>query len=219
LPGVNLTGRIIPLSATYTSGASVTVMKYNPNWRSWQHFGSRWSNGEFGFKLEPGTYRVTVELGNGNSQTYANSYVENCVVPTSGSVTCNVTLQAPNLFGKITNSSGQIFRQAYAQLFIITDDKAEGNRRFDQNVRIDEGYFSTRINDGNYLLSVNPYWEARLDNSPREYSVKVVNELGVNCKFELEETNNISLLEPNAGIYFLSFKMDERTHFFKIIIL
>jgi len=50
-------------------------------------------------------------------------------------------------------------------------------------------------------------------------SVKVVNELGVNCKFELEETNNISLLEPSAGIYFLSFKMDERTHFFKIIIL
>jgi hypothetical protein len=175
LPGVNLTGRIIAGSATYTSGASVTVMKYNPNWKGWQHFGNRWSSGEYGFKVEPGTYRVTVELGNGNNQEHANSYVENCVVPSSGSVTCNVTLQTPNLFGKITNSTGQIFRQAWAHLFIVTDDKSEGSRRFDQNIRLDEGYFSTRINDGDYLLSVNPWWEARLDNSPRDYSVKVAN--------------------------------------------
>jgi len=175
LPGVNLTGRIIAGSATYTSGASVTVMKYNPAWKGWQHFGNRWSSGEYGFRVEPGTYRVSVELGNGNNQEYANSYVENCVVPTSGAVTCNVTLQSPNLFGKITNSTGQIFRQAWAHLFIVTDDKSEGNRRFDQNVRIDEGFFSTRINDGDYLLSINPHWEARLDNSPRDYSIKVTN--------------------------------------------
>jgi hypothetical protein len=187
LPGVNLTGRIIAGTETYTSGASVTVMKYNPDWKGWQHFGNRWSSGEYGFKVESGTYRVTVELGNGNSQEYANSYVEDCVVPASGSVTCNVTLQSPNLFGKITNSAGQIFRQAYAYLFIVTDDKSEGFKRFDQYLRIDEGFFSTRINDGDYLLSVNPQWEARLDNSPRDYSVKISN-------------GNVTVSDPATGV-------------------
>jgi len=50
-------------------------------------------------------------------------------------------------------------------------------------------------------------------------SIQIVNELGVNCEFELVETNTILLVKPTTGIYFLSFKIEEKTHFFKLIVL
>ncbi len=50
-------------------------------------------------------------------------------------------------------------------------------------------------------------------------SIQIVNELGVNCEFELVETNTFLLVKPTTRIYFLSFKIEEKTHFFKIIVL
>ncbi len=50
-------------------------------------------------------------------------------------------------------------------------------------------------------------------------SIQIVNELGVNCEFELVEKNTILSVKPTTGIYFLSFKIEEKTHFFKLIVL
>jgi hypothetical protein len=43
--------------------------------------------------------------------------------------------------------------------------------------------------------------------------------LGVNCEFEIAETNTISLIHPHAGIYFLRFEIEGRNHICKLIVL
>lgn len=82
----------------------------------------------------------------------------------------------------------------------------------DCNLNINEETFDFKIK--------NPIQSHELIQMPLFInSIQIVNELGVNCEFEIVETNTISLTHPHAGIYFLSFENDGRTHFCKLIVL
>lgn len=66
----------------------------------------------------------------------------------------------------------------------------------------------------------NPIQSHELIQLPQNVNtIQIVNELGVNCDFDFLDTNSIQLVKPTTGIYFLSFKIDEKTHFFKLIVL
>lgn len=82
----------------------------------------------------------------------------------------------------------------------------------DCNLNLSEESFKFQIK--------NPIQSHELIQLPQNVNtIQIVNELGVNCEFDFLDTNSILLVKPSTGIYFLSFKIDEKTHFFKLIVL
>ena len=77
------------------------------------------------------------------------------------------------------------------------------------------------LNEESFKFQIkNPIQSHEFVQLPKNVnSIQIVNELGVNCEFELVETNTMSFVKPTTGIYFLSFKIEEKTHFFKLIVL
>jgi hypothetical protein len=85
---------------------------------------SKWVSGSnFGFFVNPGTYRVVVEpyWQDPLTTNVARTQVDNCVVPITGSVTCNVVLASPNFKGKVLTPGSDVFRSVYAYLYVQND--------------------------------------------------------------------------------------------------
>jgi hypothetical protein len=170
LVGTNLNGTITGGSSTYINGSSVRISRDtgDKSYSGW--IDTSWSNGTFGFRVDPGTYTVEVQPYYVGSQDYALTRVSNCVVPATGSVTCNVALASSNFKGRITNEVGTTYTQAYANIF-ISDEK--GNLRYLEYAQLNAGVFSTRFDDGIYVVTVYPYWEKRNDYSEKSYEITV----------------------------------------------
>ncbi len=158
LPSSNLLGTIFDGAKRYDGGASVHI---NSKESSEKSFGAgRWvSDGKFAFKAPAGTYTIEVyPHGNkGGAASVVRTTRYDCVVPETGTATCDVTLSRPNFSGRITTPNGVSTGDGYAYLQIERED-SEGGKYFDwyewmQNYN---GNFGSYLKDGKYQLNVEP---------------------------------------------------------------
>ena len=167
LTGTNLIGTITFAGENYKNGANVGLQRKvgdRYEWRDW-----RWSYGEFGFKVDPGTYRLFVQPY-GSPTIVASTYSNDCVVADSGSTTCNVALQAPNLKGNIKTPSGDTYRFAYAYLYTKTIQ----NNGESTYIRVENAQFGAYLETSTtYSLEIYPYWDQRNNYSQRSYEIVV----------------------------------------------
>ncbi len=167
----NLRGAITFNGSPYTSAAIVRVQSNANGW--WNEVAGRWTyGGEFGLNVAPGTYRLVVDPYNyGATEGPVITTVYNCIVPESGTASCNVALSSGNLSGRIVDENGAVYRQAYINLYRTSDDG-----RWDYvEVRVNSGIFKSNLADGKYRITVVPYWDVRGTYTENIYEIQVVN--------------------------------------------
>lgn len=169
----NLRGSITYNGISYTNDALVRIQSDMGGW--WREDTSRWTyGGRFGFNVAPGTYRIVVEpYGYNGDQAPVITTIYDCVVASSGISTCNVALAAGNLTGRIVDENGQVYRQAYINLYQVRE-----NGKWDYiPVSVNSGVFKSNLPNGKYQISVVPYWEVRGTYTENSYEILVANNL------------------------------------------
>jgi hypothetical protein len=158
LPSSNLFGTIFDGTKRFEGGASINV--YTQGESSKPFSAGRWTgDGKFTFKVPAGNYTIDVYPYNykGGVTNVVRTTRYNCVVPETGTATCDVTLARPNLQGRITTPNNVTTSDGYAYLQIESTD-SEGYKYFNwyewmQNYN---GNFGSYLKDGKYLLTVEP---------------------------------------------------------------
>lgn len=169
----NLRGAITFNGTSFPSEAYVRVQSNSNGW--WSEVAGRWSyGGNFGVYVAPGAYRIVVDpYTNGLEGAPVITTVYNCVVPESGTATCNIALSAGNLSGRIVDENGAVYRQAYINLYRTTDD---GKWDYVQ-VSVNNGVFKSNLTDGKYRIYVVPYWDVRGSYTENIYEIQVTNNI------------------------------------------
>jgi hypothetical protein len=167
----NLRGAITFNGSTYSPQAYIRVQSDMNGW--WREVAARWVyNGNFGFNIPPGTYRIVVDPYSGAAQEApVVTTVYDCVVASSGISTCNVALSAGNLSGRIVDENGQLYRQAYINLYQIGEN---GNWDYIP-ISANNSIFKANLANGKYQVTVVPYWEVRGNYTERNYEILVSN--------------------------------------------
>lgn len=169
MPTVNLTGTITNNGVPVDFYNHVVIKQLNGDY--YQEVSSRGSvNGTFGFRIDPGTYRIEARPYPGPNSNLATSKSAICEVVAGVNKVCNVALQAGNFLGKVKASDNANFRDFFANLFTTTD---KGEFWY-QPINLDQGNFSAFLEDGKYRLEVAPYWEHSSKYSQQSYLVTVV---------------------------------------------
>ncbi len=196
LPGINLKGRLIFNSETYTASSYVQVKRLEGS--NYQYLDGRWVyNGNYGFKVAAGTYQIEVRPYSNLENGPVTTRVSTCVVATSGTATCDVVLKTANIKGKITNELGDTYRFAYAILY-----KTENGKNISgEGIEISDGIFKMNLEDGTYQISVVPYWEYQGTYTSRQYEVTFVS----GALTSVKDLWSSETLTATAGIY--SFKL------------
>jgi hypothetical protein len=78
---------------------------------------------------------------------------QECIVPSSGAVTCNISVPTGNLKFRIKDSSGVVMNSAYAQLNYISTGSPDLGFGIGFPSKL-TGYFGTPISDGSYALEI-----------------------------------------------------------------
>ena len=169
LKSTNLTGEITFNNSRFNGSGIVFVQKLENDY--YYSIANRWvDNGLFGFKVEPGTYRIEVRpYYSRNNEEVATGYKADCVVTSSSNAVCNVALNTPNLKGFIANELGQAYPYSYAYLNLISGE----SKYTDKSINVNEGRFTTFISDGTYQLFVVPYYDKRALYTDRSYRLVV----------------------------------------------
>jgi hypothetical protein len=186
LTGANLTGTVSFNGSKYTNSSLVYVQQKVGN--SYQMRDARWSSGDFGFKLDPGTYRIFVQPHGLKSIEVAAAYSSDCVVQDNLITTCNVSLRTPNLLGVIKTPSGDEYRFAYAYLRVVSTQKGSES----SDVRVEDSKFGTYLETSTtYLLDINPYWDQRKSFAPRSYQI-VMGSSGITSVVDLTANETLT---------------------------
>ena len=190
--GTNLTGAISLSGVKYINGASVTIQQKIGDRYEWRD--NRWSYGDFGFKVDPGTYRIYVQPYGLASTAVAATYSADCVIEENVSTVCNVALRVPNLLGKIKTPTGGDYRFADANLRVQSNGK-EANSSY---VRVEDSKFGSYLETSTtYLLEINPYWDQRKEYAPRSYEI-VMGAIGITS---VKDLTTLETLTATDGYY------------------
>jgi hypothetical protein len=166
LTGANLIGTVNFNGSKYTKSSLVYVQQKVGD--RYQSRDTRWSSGDFGFKLNPGTYRIFVKPYDVSSTLATTGYSSDCVVQENLTTTCNVSLRIPNLLGVIKTPTGDDYKFAEAYLRVVSSQK--GFESID--VRVEDSKFGVYLETSTtYLLDINPYWDQRKSFAPRSYQI------------------------------------------------
>ncbi len=182
LPSSNLLGNITENGSSINYGANVTILKNQGNY--YQYVSSQWSNqGKFGFLEAAGSYVIQV-TPYPNTAYSAGSPVTtnnlNCVVPETGTVTCNVALKSGNFLGKITTPSGSVVTDSYAYIYNVNNDPTQKNFMFlNTQIMMYQGQFSANLERGEYRVVVQPNWNANGGYTPKIYKIVVTDTITV----------------------------------------
>jgi hypothetical protein len=166
LTGANLVGTVNFNGSKYQNSSLVFVQQKIGD--RYQSRDARWSSGDFGFKLNPGIYRVFVKPYDLKSTEATTGYSSDCVVQENLTTTCNVSLRVPNLLGIIKTPTGDDYKFAEAYLRVVSSQK--GFESID--VRVEDAKFGVYLETSTtYLLEINPYWDQRKSFAPRSYQI------------------------------------------------
>ncbi|CAN2171731.1 Carboxypeptidase regulatory-like domain containing protein [Candidatus Nanopelagicaceae bacterium] len=166
--GANLTGTITLNGTKYINGSYVQVQQKIGDRFEWRD--GRWSNGDFGFKFDPGTYRIYVQPYGTRSTEVAATYSGECVIQETATTAtvCNVVLRTPNLLGRIKTPAGDDYRFVDAYLRVQEGQKGSSSTY----VRVEDSKFGSYLETSTtYLLEINPYWDQRKEYAPRSYEI------------------------------------------------
>lgn len=169
LPSGNLVGSIKVGETKTNLWNWVTVKAWNGSNYN-EIMGRGFQEGSFGFKVEPGLYKVESRPNAGASSNLSTSRSAVCEVFETGITTCDVTLRVGNLLGTVKTPSGNDFREVYGYLFSVNDRGEE----WYQSINFYDAKFATYLEDGNYHLAVEPYWEKRSLYPRQDYIITVV---------------------------------------------
>ena len=143
------------------------------------------NSGKFGGTFTPGTYRgIVYTYSNYQQRIYVT---QECIVPTSGSVVCNIAAPTSNLKFRIKDSSGKVVNTAYAQLNFLSAGSPDIQFGIGNPNKL-TGYFDTPIIDGTYELQIRD----STNNSLKKYTFTVANG-AVNNFYDTVIKQNISL--------------------------
>ena len=147
----NLTGTLSTGGVAWTGWIQWMKKSSDGFWDYTDQYAEVKSNGKFGGTFEPGTYRAIVDVYNDYRSKVILS--QQCVVPTTGSIICDITVPNDNLKLRIKNSAGVVQTGAYAQVkFTATDGST-----IDYGVgrpNTSTGYFNLAFIDGNYEINL-----------------------------------------------------------------
>ena len=192
LTGANLTGTVNFNGSKYTNSSLVYVQQKVGD--RYQARDTRWSSGDFGFKLEPGTYRMFVQPYGLRSTEATTGYSSDCVVQENLITTCNVSLRVPNLLGMIKTPTGDDYRFADAYLRVASSQKSFESLE----VRVEDSKFGTYLETSTtYLLDINPFWDQRKSYAPRSYEI-VMGSSGITSVVDLTANETLT---ASGGYY------------------
>jgi hypothetical protein len=145
---------------TGTLSKSGSAIRGNVNWlrkigtKYWEGVDANsetTSAGKFGGTFEPGVYRGVVYIySDYQQQTFLS---QECTVPATGSVVCNVSVPINDLKFRIKDSSGIVANSSYAQLRYLSSDSPDLDFWIGSPNKL-TGYFKTPVIDGNYELEI-----------------------------------------------------------------
>ena len=147
------------------------------------------SNGVFGFNAKPGTYRINVSVptsSNGNGIPAGL-----CVVPETGTVTCNINLPTINFVTRVLDS--QNTELSNAQIYLTT---SSGEGMCCNYISSETKRLSLNLVDGTYGLQVSP---TDGKGGSQNYTLKI--ETGTVTSLKVVGSNDE--ITATAGLYTL----------------
>jgi hypothetical protein len=110
------------------------------------------AEGSFGFYLEPGIYRIRAQGDMKSAGGVAT--VVFCTVPSSGSVTCDITLKSPNLKIRIVAPGSTTYNQgSWAWTYLQSTSNQDAITNSNPNFEWDQdGNYQTVLEDGTWIL-------------------------------------------------------------------
>jgi len=158
------------------------------------------AEGNFSFYLEPGTYRfrTAADLKNaGGSATISNV----CTVPSTGSVTCNISMTTPNVkFRIVEPGQTSISQGSYPWVYLYTAPDWSAIKNYNPPIEYDDaGNLQGFLEDGTWTVVANP--SSSSTYAQAQYRVTVSGGVVTRVENESQET-----LTANAGIYYLPLK-------------
>jgi hypothetical protein len=169
------------------------------------------SDNGFGAKLEPGTYRASVGLyvyGENNYFQMMNVFGDDCVVPSSGNVVCNISTPAPNLKFKVRSSTGDVLTNNFVYLLQVKSGEhyAGYNGIASYNLqKLKSGLGSTlelALLDGSYRLAVEPIGNITTSGVAQTYVFDVSSGSVTNMRVE----GSTTILNVTDGAYTLKLR-------------
>lgn len=192
LPSGNLIGDITVSGNKTTLWNSVSVKAWNGT--SYNEIMNRgFQDGSFGFKVDPGLYRVEARPNGGADSTLSTTKSAVCEVFETGTTTCNIALQNANLLGTVKTSSGDVFKEVWGYIYSANDK----NEYWEQSVNFYDGKFATYLENGTYRLRIEPYWEKRSLFPAQDYTVVIAG--GVVT--QITNRNTAAVLAASADRY------------------
>jgi branched-chain amino acid transport system substrate-binding protein len=166
------------------------------------------SENNFAAKLEPGTYRASVGLyvyGENKYFQLVNTFSNECVVPSTGSVVCDIAAPAPNLKFKVRSSTGEVLTSSYLHLLQIKS----GNNYIGYN-NISSNFlqktsgglgstFEAPLLDGSYRLTITPQGNVTSGGVAQVFIFDVSNGVVTNLRIE----GTTTAISPSDGVYTL----------------
>jgi len=169
------------------------------------------SDNGFAAKLEPGTYRASVGLyvyGESKYFHLMNVFSNDCVVPNSGSVVCNIVAPAPNLKFKVRSSTGEVLNSNYSYLLKVkSGNYYAGYNSIPSAILLKTqvgfgGTFESSLLDGSYQLTVSPQSNVTSGGVAQTYAFDVSGGVVTNVRVE----GSTTILTATDGVYNLRFR-------------
>ena len=163
------------------------------------------AEGNFSFYLSPGIYRFRAgaDLRNaGGSATISST----CTVPSSGAVTCNISMAAPNVKLRITEPGQTAVAQgSYPWVYLFSS--SDWNSVVNYNPQLDynqDGNLQGTFEDGVWNVTVYP--SSSSTSAQAQYRITISGGVVTKVENELQET-----LTATAGVYYLPLKASNIT--------
>lgn len=191
----NLTGVVTVNGVATTAGIQWRKLNSGGEWGWTDSYSDVQANGKFGGTFEPGTYRPMIYIYSNFSSRYVLG--SECVVPTSGTVTCNLNVGQENLKFRIKDSDNVVQTRVYSNINAIISQTSSLEFSIG-NASSDTGITSGTLLNGKYELIV---YQNR-NNISKKFTFDVVN----NAVQNFVDTVSKQSVTPVNGIYELSFQ-------------
>ena len=165
-------------------------------------------NNQFAAKLDPGTYRASLGLyvyGENGYFQMMNLFGDECLVPDSGSVVCNVAAPSPNLKFNVRSSSGEVLTSSYLYLLQVKSgvDYVGYNNISSSVLQKTQaglgGTFESSLLDGSYRLTLTPQSNVTSGGVTQTYIFDVSNSVVTNMRIE----GTTSIINASNGTFTL----------------
>jgi branched-chain amino acid transport system substrate-binding protein len=153
------------------------------------------SDSTFAGITDPGVYRMELVLGvSSNNPSYfmqMQTFSTECIVPNTGTVTCNIALPSPNFKFKVASATGSSLSSGYIAQLQVSTPKAGYVGQFNANSQYlnktkcgQTCPLENSLLDGSYRLTVQAIGGSQTDGVPQSYLFDVSNGAVVNMRVE-----------------------------------